>query len=530
MLLGIALHASMSYIGLPMWVGQEPPSEALKTFFWAVHGFRMPLFFLLSGFFTAMLFTRRGLGGLLRHRAKRIGLPLLIGSFTIVPLTWAVLIGGIVLSAASPQPPADEGAPTDLWSAAKAGDVEALRYYAAEEIADLDRGDPTMKTLPLSWAAAHGHDEAVALLLESGADPNAHNGDQSTPLHTAAFFGRAEAVRLMLDAGALPDAKTASGEVPAASARHNEGTTNFIAGILGVEIDFAEVAQGREAVLEMLADLATPEPEPTLGEKIVEGLFAFPVFNHLWFLWFLCWLIAGFAVVVLIGQYLPRIALPRALIATPLCLLVLVPLTMLTHVFMDSGNTLPMFGPDTSAGILPIPRVLAYYAVFFGFGAVLYSLPGAIDRVAKGWWLWLALAAAIYVPASSLAMSGTLAASLTTDEPTRRLLANIGQALFAWFMVLAMIGMFEALLSRERRWVRYLSDASYWLYLTHLPIIMLGQMALARVNLPMWIEFPALVIIPTLGLLGCYHLFVRYTFIGTILNGPRQRPSRVANA
>ena len=38
----------------------------------AVHGFRMPLFFLLSGFFTVLLWRRRGLGNLLGHRMRRL--------------------------------------------------------------------------------------------------------------------------------------------------------------------------------------------------------------------------------------------------------------------------------------------------------------------------------------------------------------------------------------------------------------------------------------------------------------------------
>ena len=43
-----------------------------------VHGFRMPVFFLLSGFFCALLWQRRGLRGLLKNRILRIALPLII--------------------------------------------------------------------------------------------------------------------------------------------------------------------------------------------------------------------------------------------------------------------------------------------------------------------------------------------------------------------------------------------------------------------------------------------------------------------
>ncbi|MDJ0663123.1 MAG: acyltransferase family protein [Acidimicrobiia bacterium] len=61
MLLGIALHAALAFIP-GFWAVKDstasfngPYDEVL----FAIHGFRMPLFFLLSGFFTAMLWKRR---------------------------------------------------------------------------------------------------------------------------------------------------------------------------------------------------------------------------------------------------------------------------------------------------------------------------------------------------------------------------------------------------------------------------------------------------------------------------------------
>ena len=53
-----------------------------------IHGFRMQLFFLISGFFTAMLWRKQGLRNLLKHRAKRILVPLIIAT----PITWILVI------------------------------------------------------------------------------------------------------------------------------------------------------------------------------------------------------------------------------------------------------------------------------------------------------------------------------------------------------------------------------------------------------------------------------------------------------
>ena len=59
----------------------------------AVNGFAMPLFFVLSGFFAAIQWRRGGLRAMGMDRVEHIGLPLLVGMFTIVPLTHWVFTG-----------------------------------------------------------------------------------------------------------------------------------------------------------------------------------------------------------------------------------------------------------------------------------------------------------------------------------------------------------------------------------------------------------------------------------------------------
>ena len=75
MLLGIVLHGALAFIPGAWAVsdasveGDGTPYAILVT---AIHGFRMPVFFLMSGFFTAMLWRQRGLRALVTHRARRI--------------------------------------------------------------------------------------------------------------------------------------------------------------------------------------------------------------------------------------------------------------------------------------------------------------------------------------------------------------------------------------------------------------------------------------------------------------------------
>ena len=94
MSLGIVLHGTLSFIP-NAWPAEDIRALSDGEGFYdeilsAIHGFRMPLFFLLSGFFTSMVWRRRGAFSLIRQRFKRIVLPLILGCLLIVPsVDWA---------------------------------------------------------------------------------------------------------------------------------------------------------------------------------------------------------------------------------------------------------------------------------------------------------------------------------------------------------------------------------------------------------------------------------------------------------
>jgi surface polysaccharide O-acyltransferase-like enzyme len=100
MILGIVLHAGMFYLAEPL-PGQHLFTDSTRSpvFDWLflfIHNFRMPLFFLLSGFFTALLVEKRGLWGTYRNRAARVLAPLVAGSLTVVPLASLFLLSMMV--------------------------------------------------------------------------------------------------------------------------------------------------------------------------------------------------------------------------------------------------------------------------------------------------------------------------------------------------------------------------------------------------------------------------------------------------
>ncbi len=536
MLLGIALHAALAYIGGGWVVADEQTSAGLGLLVAAIHGFRMPLFFLLSGFFTAMLWKRRGLAYLLSHRARRILLPLALGCLTILPAMWGVTNWAIsqqtahVREVAAGHTPRERAPLPDIWTVAAYGDMEGLRAYTADSEL-LNQPDPTWGVTPLGWTAIKNTPEATKYLLDIGANPSAPYKDRNTPLHTACFFGRAEVAELLLRAGADQTAASAIGDLPVQAMRHPQPTVELIANMIKVPIDYKEVTAGRERIRRMIegADVAQSKatPHSPAGDNWSQWLRlqlkSDVFFQHLWFLWFLCWLNAGFALIASLARFLPGIKLPAPLFGAPLCLLWVVPLTLLTQCQMHLGGAIPGFGPDTSAGLVPMPHVLLYYATFFGFGALMHVARGSSAKLGRFWYAMLPMALIALPFALMFAYKAEGSAGLIADESVRRWVSCLLQVLYAWLMTLGLLGLFESILVKDRPWVRYLSDSSYWLYLVHLPLIVVGQALFLRTDLPALAKFALLTTMTTAALLVSYHLAVRYTPIGTLLNGKRLR-------
>jgi glucans biosynthesis protein C len=94
MWLGIVLHVSVNHI-----VGEFPiPWRDSQQTLWAnalsglIHSFRMPVFFIVAGFFVAMLMAKRGPKGMLKHRLRRLALPFVIFWPLIFPATVVLIM------------------------------------------------------------------------------------------------------------------------------------------------------------------------------------------------------------------------------------------------------------------------------------------------------------------------------------------------------------------------------------------------------------------------------------------------------
>ena len=91
MVLGIPFHASLAFAGGHWLVTSGSRDPVLAVIPPLLSDFRMPGFFLIAGFFAALLLERRSRGEWLKGRFERLGVPLLTGMAIIVPLQAAIL-------------------------------------------------------------------------------------------------------------------------------------------------------------------------------------------------------------------------------------------------------------------------------------------------------------------------------------------------------------------------------------------------------------------------------------------------------
>ncbi len=357
MFLILPAHA-LALIGL-----QDGWNDLEASVFWVIHVFRLPLFFLVAGFFAALLLDSRGLAALLRNRAIRIGVPFLLGTLLAVPL---------------------------LTLALRAVAEGAYRPDSSGLTATLLDIQPSY--LWFLWYL--------------------------TLLYAAALGAR---------------------------------------GILA----------GRDRVNGALRDTGA-------------------------------WLLSHPASPLLL-------ALPTALL------------------LYRQSTWMAASPPET---FIPKLDLLAYYAIFFASGWLVFATPGLRDSIEHKPWRNAAIAAVALPPALVLyLLQGRPAIG---EGRTFHVLALLLLSIATWSIVFGLLGASRRFLREPNPRLRYLADASYWIYLSHFVPMAAIAVVILHLEISDGPRF-ALLVGATLALIyPAYGAFVRHTTIGRVLHGPRPRARPLA--
>lgn len=171
-----------------------------------------------------------------------------------------------------------------------------------------------------------------------------------------------------------------------------------------------------------------------------------------------------------------------------------------------------------------VPDRMLYHMIYFVGGALAYRHRGTF-LAATAFYRWhLAIAAGLSVVYLWL----RLGQPIDISSPVGSGLFSLCAGVLCWLMIYALIGAFNQWFRHPNVIVSYLSDASYWVYVVHLPVVALFQLALYNVPWSSAVKFPAVIVATTCVCLISYQTLVRYTALGVFLHGPRTRQSVAA--
>ena len=227
---------------------------------------------------------------------------------------------------------------------------------------------------------------------------------------------------------------------------------------------------------------------------------AFPVdFQHLWFLYFL---VLFSVVFVVLAKVIPLEKL-RGIHPAYAMVVITLAVPALPGILNDQGEL------GTSSGLIPEAGLLAWYFLLF--------LSGAIAFHQRDRWLDFLRIRALWLMAIFLAVFVLFFFTQDTGWEALALIYGAASATGSF----GAIGLFLKFAHKPSKTMRFLSDASYWLYIIHLPLVFFflfvfginGFGALLTITL-------TCILTVAIGLIS-YKVLVRHTVISNLLNGKR---------
>jgi acyltransferase-like protein len=242
--------------------------------------------------------------------------------------------------------------------------------------------------------------------------------------------------------------------------------------------------------------------------------------HHLWFLYYLMIMLAIISLAIIVLQHSPaaiRQQLSRLLQRLPTDNSWLIVLTGLVFGLMANHRVVGRL----SGNIIwqPYWPSVAFFGLCLLIGWGLYYRQQSLQVFARRGWLYLA--------AAHIFLAIALAAFLTQGDPTSENypilhpLLSLTNGVSVSFFIAGWIGIFYRYCNQFNPWTRYFSDAAYWIFLLHQPVLLLCAIPLYGWQVIAEVKFLVVCISTMLICTLSYHYWVRNTAIGVLLNGRR---------
>jgi glucan biosynthesis protein C len=174
--------------------------------------------------------------------------------------------------------------------------------------------------------------------------------------------------------------------------------------------------------------------------------------------------------------------------------------------------------PTPDKGLVPNMQAMTAFGTAFLLGYLIRRQSETLlAGIARHWAVFALLALGLGI--ASLIVAGGAAIPNFMVPPEQSLFNAALYALALFASAFAALGLALRFLSGERPVLRYLSDASYWIYLIHLPIVMALQVLVHDLAWPWPVKFAAILGGTIAVTVGTYELLIRHSFMGRWLNG-----------
>jgi glucan biosynthesis protein C len=171
---------------------------------------------------------------------------------------------------------------------------------------------------------------------------------------------------------------------------------------------------------------------------------------------------------------------------------------------------------EHSMTVIPNWRPLVGFWVFFLVGWAVYERPRPFELLQKHWKRHGM--AAVVVTSAYLYF---LAHPVFKSDQRQLILSAPLAGVASWLMVYTIVGAAAQFVNKPNGVVRYVSDAAYWVYLVHFPLIIWTIALAAPFALAPGALFALVLTVAIAVPLVSYHYFVRNARLGELLNGKR---------
>lgn len=241
------------------------------------------------------------------------------------------------------------------------------------------------------------------------------------------------------------------------------------------------------------------------------------VTSHLWFLYYLIYITL---ITTLLGLLLKKtkklsFAITRIfnwIIKRPIIRVVFFSIiTFLTLMFLETAMV------NASTSFTPDLNTLLFFLLFYIVGWILYKFKAVLHSFEKYDWQFVTLAVFLII------IQGVLIqySEMNLKPNSNSAILILFNAVIVWLFIFGITGLFIRHSSNYSKKMRYISDASYWVYLIHLPLTAIIPAFIWQFKLPTLIKFLIVLCLTTFICFATYHTLVRNTFIGKFLNGKK---------